>query len=226
MDLHTRYLGLALRSLLVASASPLTGDLDGLRRLEEAGAGAVVLPSLFEEQIGHELAEIDRMFSGGRPAGPGEPTYPRELDEYNAGLWTYLALAEKARKTLSIPVIGSLNGTSLGGWVRHATRLQETGVDAIEFNLFDVVADPAVGAAEALLAGADVAMLASALLLHGPEHLRTVERQLVACLRGCGIASPARARGMLSQRDVPDPTAFERANYPETLASHARPARR
>ena len=73
-------------------------------------------------------------------------------------------------------------------------------------------------AAKALLAGADVVMLASALLLHGPEHLRTVERQLVACLRGRGIASPA--RGMLSQRDVPDPSAFERANYLETLAAH------
>ncbi len=333
MDLHTRYLGLELRSPLVASASPLTGDLDGLRRLEEAGAGAVVLPSLFEEQISHELAEIDRMFSSGRPASPNPPSYPRELDDYNTGLWTYLALAEKAKRGLSIPVIGSLNGTSLGGWVRHATRLQETGVDAIELNLYDVVANPAVTAAEvegryleliaavkaavrlpvavkigpsftalastavrmvgagadglvlfnrflqpdidlatlsvqprlrlstsdelplplrwtailhgrvraslalstgvhsgadaakALLAGADVAMLASALLLHGPEHMRTVERQLVACLRGCGVASLARARGMLSQRDVPDPSAFERANYLETLAAHARPAR-
>jgi dihydroorotate dehydrogenase (fumarate) len=77
-------------------------------------------------------------------------------------------------------------------------------------------------AAKALLAGADVAMLASALLLHGPEHLRTVERQLVACPRGCGIASLDRARGMLSQRDVPDTSVFERANDLETLASHAR----
>jgi dihydroorotate dehydrogenase (fumarate) len=115
MDLRTRYLGLELRSPLVASASPLTGDLDGLRRLEEAGAGAVVLPSLFEEQISHELAEIDRMFSSGRPARPNPPTYPRRLDDHNTGLWTYLALAEKARKSLPIPVIASLNGTTLGG---------------------------------------------------------------------------------------------------------------
>jgi len=75
-------------------------------------------------------------------------------------------------------------------------------------------------AAKALLAGADVAMLASALLLHGPEHLRTVEGQLITLLRRCGIASPAAARGMLSQQGVPDPTAFERANYLQTLASH------
>ena len=102
MDLHTRYLGLALRSPLVASASPLTGDLDGLRRLEEAGAGAVVLPSLFEEQISHELAEIDRMFASGRPARPNPPTYPRQLDDYNTGLWTYLALVEKAKRSLPI----------------------------------------------------------------------------------------------------------------------------
>jgi dihydroorotate dehydrogenase (fumarate) len=328
MDLRTRYLGLELRSPLVASASPLTGDLDGLRRPERAGAGAVVLPSLFEEQISHELAEIDRLFASGQPARPGPPPYPRELDDYNAGLWTYLALAEKAKETLAIPVIGSLNGRSLGGWVRHATRLQEAGVDAIELNLYDVAADPAVGSAEleagyleliaavkaavrvpvavklgpsftalanmavrmvgagadglvlfnrfyqpdidleslsmrprlqlstpeelrlplrwtailygrvraslaltsgvhgggdaakALLAGADVAMLASALLLHGPEHLRTVERQLITLLRRSGIASPAAARGMLSQQGVPDPAAFERANYLQTLASH------
>jgi dihydroorotate dehydrogenase (fumarate) len=105
-DLRTRYLGMELRSPLVASSSPLTGTLDGLCRLEAAGAGAVVLPSLFEEDLAAE-------------AGPA----------------AYRSLIQQAKRTLSIPVIASLNGVSRGGWVGHAARLEEAGADALELNV-------------------------------------------------------------------------------------------
>src|SRR6266536_3729232 len=148
MDLSTSYLGLRLRSPLVASASPLTGDLDGLRRLQDAGAAAAVLPSLFEEQVTHELLELDRFLSTGRETQPEAAGYFPELDDYNTGPWSYLALAEKAKHAVQIPLIGSLNGSTPGGWVRHATRLEQTGVDAIELNVYDVATDPSVPAAE------------------------------------------------------------------------------
>ena len=112
-DLRTRYLGLELQSPLVASSSPLTGSLDGLRRLEVAGAGAVVLPSLFEEELAEEAPRPD----GGHGDQAG----------YGAGPAAYLSLLEQAKASLSIPVVASLNGTSRGGWVRHAARLSRPG---------------------------------------------------------------------------------------------------
>ncbi|HET7516313.1 MAG TPA: dihydroorotate dehydrogenase-like protein, partial [Actinomycetes bacterium] len=103
-DLHTRYLGLDLRSPLVASASPLTGTLDGLRRLEAAGAAAVVLPSLFEEQLTLEGNHIRRLLE----AGAGSLSAALALDEYNAGPYGYLTLVEKAKASLEVPVVASL----------------------------------------------------------------------------------------------------------------------
>jgi len=148
MDLHTRYLGMELHSPLVASASPLTGTLDGLRLLEQAGAGAVVLPSLFEEQVTHELLEAERLLLAQADARPQASAYLPGLDAYNAGPWTYLGLVEKAAAVLRIPVIASLNGATPGGWTRHARWLEEAGAAAIELNLYQVAADPAVTAAE------------------------------------------------------------------------------
>src|SRR5829696_5028094 len=112
-DLHTRYLGLDLRCPLVASASPLTGSLDGLRRLEAAGAGAVVLPSLFEEQLRLEAEQVRQLLE----AGAGSLTATLALDEYNAGPHGYLMLVSKARASLEVPVIASLNGVTPGAWV-------------------------------------------------------------------------------------------------------------
>src|SRR5512132_2847206 len=112
VDLHTRYLGLDLRSPLVASASPLTGSVDGLRRLEAAGAAAVVLPSLFEEQLTLEAQQIVRLLEG----GAGSLSAALALDDYNAGPYGYLGLVEKANASLQIPVIASLNGVTPGGW--------------------------------------------------------------------------------------------------------------
>ena len=119
VDLRTRYLGLDLRTPLVASASPLTGSLDGLRRLEAAGAAAVVLPSLFEEQLALEAQQVGRL----REAGADSVSAALALDDYNAGPFGYLALVEQARATLQIPVIASLNGVAPGAWVTHASLL-------------------------------------------------------------------------------------------------------
>jgi dihydroorotate dehydrogenase (fumarate) len=314
-DLRTRYLGMDLRSPLVASSSPLTGNLDGLRRLEAAGAGAVVLPSLFEE----ELAE-----PGNRPA-PG----PDDQAGYGAGPDAYLSLVERARKELSVPVIASLNGVSRGGWSGYAARLEAAGADALELNVYYVSSRPgqsgsdvewhyldvvravrlatglplavklspyfsslanmagqlveaganglvlfnrfyqpdldieamevlpalelstsvelrlplrwiailhrrhrvslaastgvhtATDVLKVLLAGADVAMMTSALLRNGPDHLRPLEIQVRDWMDRHGFETLDRLRGRLSQRSVPDPAAFERANYIKTLASHA-----
>jgi dihydroorotate dehydrogenase (fumarate) len=142
-DLHTTYLGLSLRSPLVASAGPYTGDLDRIAELQDAGAAAVVLPSLFEEQIEHETAEIDRLFSlHANSFGEASSFFP-EIDGYNTGPDSYLALIEAAKERVDIPVIASLNGANLGGWIRYARLVEDAGADAIELNLYTIAADPA-----------------------------------------------------------------------------------
>jgi dihydroorotate dehydrogenase (fumarate) len=321
IDLHTRYLGLELRSPLIASSSPLTGTLDGLRRLESAGAGAVVLPSLFEEELIGKADQLSDPGAIGRQPGQAG---------YGAGLASYLSLVEQAKAALSIPVIASLNGVTRGGWVSYATRLEAAGADALELNVYYVSTSPGLSATDvelryldlvqavrgalriplavklspffsalanlarrlvesganglvlfnrfyqpdldiealevlpglelsssaelrlplrwiailhghlgraslaassgvhttedvvkALLAGADVAMMTSALLRDGPDHLAHVEAKLRDWLAAHGYGAPGELRGRLSQRGVPDPQAFERANYVKTLASHA-----
>ncbi|HEV8649897.1 MAG TPA: dihydroorotate dehydrogenase-like protein [Actinomycetes bacterium] len=324
VELHTRYLGMQLRSPLVASSSPLTGSLDGLRRLEAAGAAAVVLPSLFEEQLTLEAHQLGRLLE----RGAGSLSAALALDDYNAGPFGYLALVEKAKATLSVPVIASLNGLAPGAWVEHATLLEDAGADALELNLYSVSSSPGLGGSEverryldlvgavrqtigvplavklspyfsamadmarqlveagaqglvlfnrfyqpdldletlevtprlvlstseelrlplrwiailagqlpvslaastgvhtaadavkALLAGADVAMMASALLRHGPEHLPAVEAGLRDWLDERGMQSVALLRGLRSQRSVRDPAAWERANYLTMLATY------
>jgi dihydroorotate dehydrogenase (fumarate) len=310
-DLHTRYLGLELRSPLIASSSPLTGSLDSLRGLESAGAGAVVLPSLFEEEL---AGQTDR---SGQPGADG------------SALSAYLSLVRRARAELSIPVIASLNGTTKGGWVDNAARLEEAGAHALELNIYYVSTSPGLSAADVeeryfdlvrsvrrtvripvavklspyfsamanmarrlvelganglvlfnrfyqpdldiealdvvpglelstsaelrlplrwiailhghlgtaslaassgvhtvedvvkvVLAGADVAMMTSALLRHGPEHLAHVELGLRDWLAAHGHTSLDQLRGRLSQRVLRDPRAWERANYTRMLASH------
>jgi dihydroorotate dehydrogenase (fumarate) len=331
-DLRTRYLGLELRSPLVASSSPLTGTLDGLRRLEAAGAGAVVLPSLFEEDLAEETRQVDALLATGATGAEARAGHPDQVG-YGAGPGAYLSLVTQAKQTLSIPVIASLNGVSRGGWVRYASRLEEAGADALELNIYYVSSRPgssssevewhyldvvravrraigiplavklspyfsslanlagelaeagtgglvlfnrfyqpdldieamevrpalelssstelrlplrwiailhrrfgvslaastgvhtAADVAKVLLAGADVAMMTSALLRHGPDHLRTVEVGLRDWMDGHGYETVDQLRGRLSQRSVPDPAAFERANYIKTLASHPTPSR-
>ena len=328
-DLTTDYLGLRLRSPLVASASPYTGDLARLGELEQAGAAAVVLPSLFEEQIEHDTAEIDRLYTlGAESFGEATSLLP-ELDDYNTGPDTYLDLLEAAKRRVGVPVIASLNGTNLGGWVRYARLIESAGADALELNLYAVAADPtrtaadveaeqvelvrtvagecaipvavkvspfytalthfltelqAAGAAgvvlfnrfyapdldlesldvrpaltlsssaelrlplrwigiareylqmsigassgvhtgedaaKVLLAGADVAMATSALLINGPGHLATIERELTEWIEAHGYRSVSDVRGAAAQGSVADPDAYERANYIGNLTRYA-----
>jgi dihydroorotate dehydrogenase (fumarate) len=138
MDLATGYLGLRLRNPLVASASPLSQTVDGIRRLADAGIGAVVLYSQFEEELGNESGPADRQ-SGGGLDGPqrAEQLTPRE----------YLALLEQARSAVDVPVIGSLNGATAGGWVRHARTMQDAGASAVELNVY-WIPGPGVPASE------------------------------------------------------------------------------
>lgn len=142
-DLTASYLGMTLRCPVVASSSPLTGQLGSLRTLEAAGVGAVVLPSLFEEQLEHEASELERYLGLSADANP-EATYgyAPELDGYNHGSTRYLQLIRETKDTLAVPVIASLNGASRGGWTQYARMLSDAGADAIELNLYQVAADP------------------------------------------------------------------------------------
>jgi len=324
-DLGTRYLGLSLRCPLVASSSPLTGRLATLRQLEDAGAGAVVLPSLFEEQLTAESLEIDRLLETGAGSFGEALDYFPDLDDYDTGPGRSLELVREAKQALGIPVIASLNGTTPGGWLEHAKLLEEAGADALELNLYHVAADPeddagslegrlrevvvavrreveipiavklspfftalahtarelvragADGlvlfnrfyqpdvdlealevvprlalsssqelrlpmrwiailrgrveaslaatsgvhtrddAVKVLLAGADAVMLASALLEHGPEHLRGLEQGIAEWMAEREYESVEQLKGSMSQGAVADPAAFERANYLRTL---------
>ncbi len=146
-DLHTTYLGLSLRSPLVASAGPFTGQLDRIAELEQAGAGAVVLPSLFEEQIEHETAEIDRLFTVHDDSFNEATSFFPEIEEYDSALDRYLALIEGAKTRVDVPVIASLNGSNIGGWVKYARLLEGAGADAVELNLYTVAADPEISGA-------------------------------------------------------------------------------
>ena len=329
-DLTTKYLGLELAHPIVPAASPMTGDLDRLLALQEAGAAAVVLPSLFEEQIEHDAMAIHFGVDFGAESFPeAADGYFPEIDEYNAGPTDYLSLAHGAKRELSIPVIASLNGTTRGGWTLYARILEDVGVDALELNIYLVATDidmtsetverqylelvsevrRAIGIPVAvkigpffsamghmakrlvdagadglvlfnrfyqpdfdldslevtpnlklstqdelrlvlrwmailsgrieadlaattgvhtseevvklILAGADITMVASALLQHGPKHLTTLVEGLRSWLWTNEYSSVAQARGSLSQRNSPDPSAFERANYMKTLISYS-----
>jgi dihydroorotate dehydrogenase (fumarate) len=328
VDLTSTYLGIPLRNPVVPSASPLTGRIEILERLAGAGAGAVVLPSLFEEQIEHEEMEVSRSLEYGA-GGFAEAAsgYLPEMEDYNTGPDEYLQLIETAKERLEIPVIPSLNGTSRGGWLRYARLMEQAGADALELNIYFIAADltdspaevedrylelvaavsdaidvplavkigpyfSALGhfvrrltdagasglvlfnrfyqpdidldslevapnlvlstdaemrlvlrwmailrgrvscslaattgvhtgddAVKLILAGADVVMMASALLKHGPEHLGTVVTGLEAWLSEREYESVEQAKGSLSQEHSPDPAAFERSNYMKTLVT-------
>jgi len=326
-DLSTTYLGLALRSPLIASSSPATSTVDGLRRLDEAGVGAVVLPSLFEEQLERDAKALGRYLDLGQ-SHPEAAGYFPDLEDYATGPDRYLALVEEARAAVSMPVLASLNGNTSEGLARHASLLEAAGAHAIELNLYNVAADPdhdaatieslaleqvaaaraatslplavkispfftalahlanhlvdagadslvlfnrfyqpdidpetlevtphlvlstpdelrlplrwvailagrldaglclttgvhgAADAARALLAGADVVAMASALLTHGPGHVATVEGGLRTWMTEHEYESVDQLRGSVRQGAVEDPDAFERSNYLRVLLSH------
>jgi dihydroorotate dehydrogenase (fumarate) len=329
VDLSTSYLGMRLAHPIVPSASPITGKLDVLKRLQDAGAPAVVLPSLFEEQITHDEEEMQRLaeFASESFAEATFGYFP-EMQDYNTGPTSYLKLIEDAKSALDIPVIASLNGSSVSGWLTYAKRIEEAGADALELNVYFVPADPAVTGADveerylelvracresvtipmavkvgpyfssvvnmvtriaaaganglvlfnrylmpdvdletltvtpalklsdpselrlplrwiallrgkvptslalssgvhsaadaikAVLTGADVAMMTSALLRHGPEYVTTVLDGFRTWLEEHEYLSVEQAKGSLSEEAAPDPEAFSRSNYMKALVSY------
>jgi len=146
--LSTTYLGLSLRSPLVASAGPLTGSMDSLRKLEDAGAAAVVLPSVFEEQVRNEEAFVDHFLEIQSEAQPEAQRFFPDPELYPVQRPRQLELLQEAKAALEIPVIASLNGATSQGWKELALQMKEAGADAIELNLYEVAADPSVDSAE------------------------------------------------------------------------------
>jgi dihydroorotate dehydrogenase (fumarate) len=148
MDLTTTYLGMKLRSPLVMSASQaLSEELDNVRRAEDAGAGAVVLYSLFEEQLRMEARELDHHMTAGTESFAESLTYFPEPSEFHLGPEGYLKHIQQAKKAVKIPVIASLNGMSLGGWTDFAKQIEEAGADALELNIYYVPADLSLSSA-------------------------------------------------------------------------------
>lgn len=141
MDLVTNYLGLTLRNPLVASSSPLARDVDGIKRLEDAGIGAVVMPSLFEEQIELEARHLDQFLDAGAYSFAEALSYFHEPDPKMLGPDEYMRTIQRAKQAVDIPVIASLNGTSAGGWTRHAVLMQDAGADALELNIYFLSTD-------------------------------------------------------------------------------------
>lgn len=333
IDLSTRYLGLDLHSPIVASASPLNGEPDTARLVEEAGAAAIVLPSLFEEEVLHEEVQLNRALDAGSEHFAEALDYFPAVESFASAGDRYLARLEAIKAQSQVPVVASLNATSVGGWVRYAALIEAAGADALELNLYHLAADPGRTAADmeatdldvvrsvraslgiplavklspyysamanfaaqvvaagadglvlfnrfyqpdldldtfdvvnrielsrpwelrlplrwiailrpqlgadvslaatsgveagtdvvkALMVGADVAMLTSAVLRHGPAHLRRVEQELRSWMADHEYESVAQLRGSASQATSGDPAAFERANYVRTLHSWSAP---
>ncbi len=327
VDLSTRYLGLKLKNPLVIAACPLTENVDILRRLEEAGAAAAVLPSLFEEQIVHDEVELTKAQQRGTDSFAEALTYFPEQEDYNFGTDSYLRHIAEAKKAVKIPIIASLNGVSKGGWTRYAKLMQDAGADALELNIYFIAADlsmtseqvesqyvdlvasvkqsvsiplaikvgpyfssmghvakrmvdagadglvlfnrflqpdidledleitprlvlstepelllplrwvallhgrlnaslaltsglhTAAGMVKALLAGADVGMIASSLYGEGIDQVRSILEGLQDWMEQKEYASVEQLKGSMSQENCPNPAAFERGNYMKALTS-------
>jgi dihydroorotate dehydrogenase (fumarate) len=327
-DLTTSYLGLSLKNPLVASASPLSKQVGTARQLEDAGVACIVMYSLFEEQIIQEGLKLDRDLSRGAEAFNEATTFLPDYGTYSIGPETYLDHLSKIKKAVDIPVIGSLNGVSDGGWVEYAKKIETAGADALELNLYTLPTDPDMTSAEledsyiklvsdvrrqisiplavklspfytslpnfarllagaganglvlfnrfyqpdydleelnvvpnlvlsnshelrlplrwiamlygrvavdfaltsgvhtaedvvkSLMAGANVAMTASALLQKGTARAGEILNDLVTWMEEHEYASVSQMIGSMSQQSVADPAAFERANYMMVLGSY------
>jgi len=140
MDLRTTYMGMELKNPVVASASPLSEKLDNFRRMEDAGAAAVVMFSLFEEQIKHENAAIEHLITSGAESSPESLSFFPEFEDYETGPDEYLSLLRRATEAVDIPVISSLNGVTNEGWVDMARQMQDAGASGIELNAYYIPA--------------------------------------------------------------------------------------
>jgi dihydroorotate dehydrogenase (fumarate) len=148
IDLSTQYLGLKLRTPLVPSASPLSHEVSSIRRLEDAGASAVVLYSLFEEQLRQESLELDYHLNEATESFAESLTFFPQPSEFRLGPDGYLELIRKAKQAVKIPIIASLNGTTVGGWTRYARDIQHAGADALECNIYYIPTDPTLSSAQ------------------------------------------------------------------------------
>ena len=328
IDLSTTYLGLKLKNPIVPSSSPLMQKVDNIKRMEDAGAAAVVLHSLFEEQITQESEMLDRSLEQGTYTYAESLTYFPDLANYNLGPDGYLEHIRKAKAAVGIPVIASLNGASTGGWIKYAQKMEQAGADALELNTYYIAADPAQTAAQvdemyldlvravkasvripvavklspyfsafsnfaarlddasadalvlfnrfyqpdfdlenlevvpdltlstsselrlrlrwvamlygrvkadlaitggvhtaedvlkSMMAGARIAMMTSALLHDGIDHLRGVLADLTQWMEEHEYVSITQMQGSMSQKAVAQPAAFERANYMKVLRSY------
>jgi dihydroorotate dehydrogenase (fumarate) len=328
MDLSTSYMGLQLRSPLVVSASPLSEDLANIRKMEEAGAGAVVLQSLFEEQLRQDRIELDERMTQGTESFAEALTYFPEPSEYRLGPEDYLELIASAKKVVDIPILASLNGSTRGGWTTYARQMEEAGADAIELNVYSIPTDLSLtadqveqdyieivravrsevkipvavklspfftnfanvakrlddaganglvlfnrfyqpdidlenlevtpnvllstpmamrlplrwiailhgriqaslaatsgvhrgtDALKCLMAGADITQMCSALFRRGIEHLAVVRQEMEDWMKEHEYESVRQLQGSLSQRNCPDPSAFERAQYMKAISSY------
>ena len=142
IDLKTNYLGLQLRTPLVASASPLSQELEAIRHLEDAGASAIVLYSLFEEQLRQESLELEYHLTEGTDSFAEASSFFPQPNEFHLGPEGYLNHIGKAKKAVSVPIIASLNGTTVGGWTEYAKLIEQAGADALECNIYSIAADP------------------------------------------------------------------------------------
>jgi len=329
MDLTTTYLGLKLRTPLVVGASPLSENIDNLKRMEDAGASAVVLHSLFEEQLRQDRLELHHHLEQGTESNAESLSYFPEVGEYRLGPEEYLRHIWRAKQAVKIPVIASLNCSSVGGWTAYAKQIQQAGADALELNIYHIPTDldlpgealeenylnilhavraevkipiavklspfftnfanvarrfDAAGAnglvlfnrfyqpdidledlevkpnillstpmamrlplrwiailhgrlhgslaatsgihragdvLKMLMAGADVTMLCSAVLRHGFPQIALVESELTQWLEEHDYESVKQIKGSLSQKNCPEPAAFERAQYMKALCTYS-----
>lgn len=149
MNLETTYLGLPLKNPFVPSASPLSGEVDNVKKLEDAGASAVVMYSLFEEQITTENLALDHyIHSSGESYAEALSYFPKPEEYHNLHAEDYLEHIHLLRKSVDIPIIASLNGVSKGGWMQYAKKMEEAGADAIELNIYYIAADPRISSAD------------------------------------------------------------------------------
>ena len=148
IDLTTKYLGMKLKNPLVVSASPLSEDLGNIRRMEDSGAAAIVFTSLFEEQIHLESAALDQFLQQGTESFAESLTYFPDMTGYNLGPEGYLEHLRRAKQAVRIPIIGSLNGSSTGGWIDYAKKIQQAGADALELNIYFIPTDTEMSGGE------------------------------------------------------------------------------
>ncbi len=148
MELKTKYMGLELKNPIVPSASPLTWSLDNVKSMEDSGAAAIIVHSLFEEQISHESGELDHYLTYGTESYAEATSYFPEPEDFKVGPVEYLDLIADIKKTVDIPVVGSLNGVSNGGWVKYAKNIQDAGADALELNVYYLPTNPNLSGSE------------------------------------------------------------------------------